>query len=201
MKKLLSLTVALGVIVAGSSSIAQNATPIRIRGTIDAMNGSTLGVTSRSGEKLSISLAADPTVTLIAPSKLSDIKPGGFIGTAAMPQSDGTLKALEVQVFPESMRGSGEGQRPYDLRPQSTMTNATVFDVVGTNERTLTLKWQGKETKLMVPPDVPIITYKPGDRGMLKPGAHVIVNGTKGADGTLVATRVAVGKDGLTPPM
>jgi Domain of unknown function (DUF5666) len=201
MKKLLSLTVALGVILMGSSAIAQNATPIRIRGTIDALNGSKLDVTSRAGEKFSVDLAADSTVTLIAPSTLGDIKPGGLIGTAAMPQSDGSLKALEVQVFPESMRGTGEGQRAYDLQPQSTMTNATVFDVVGTSERTLTLKWQGKETKLTVPPDVPIITYEPGTRAMLTPGAHVIVNGTKAADGSLVAMRVAVGKDGLTPPM
>ena len=201
MKKLLSLTVALGVILAASPVLAQNATPIRLRGTIDALNGSTLAVTSRSGEKFSVALAADTAVTLIAPSALSEIKPGGFIGTAAMPQSDGSIVALEVQVFPESMRGTGEGQRPYDLQPNSTMTNATVGDVVGTAGRTLTLKWQGKETKLTVPPDVPVITYEPGTKAMLTPGAHVIVNGTKGADGALVAMRVAVGKDGLTPPM
>ncbi len=201
MNKLLPLAAALGMIFTAAPSPAQNATPIRIRGTIDAVNGSKLDVTSRAGEKVSVSLAADATVTLIAPAQISDIKSGGFIGTAAMPQSDGSLKALEVQVFPESMRGSGEGQRDYDLQPQSTMTNATVYDVVGTTGRTLTLKWQGKETKLTVPPDAPIITYEKGDRDMLKPGAHVIVNGTKGADGALVATRVAVGKNGLTPPM
>jgi hypothetical protein len=201
MKKLLPLAATLGLVLIVAPSLAQNATPIRIRGTIDAVNGSKLDVTSRAGEKVSVSLAADATVTLIAPAQISDIKSGGFIGTAAMPQSDGSLKALEVQVFPESMRGSGEGQRDYDLQPQSTMTNATVYDVVGTTGRTLTLKWQGKETKLTVPPDAPIITYEKGDRDMLKPGAHVIVNGTKGADGALVATRVAVGKNGLTPPM
>jgi Domain of unknown function (DUF5666) len=201
MKRLMSLAVALGIVLTGAPASAQNATPLRIRGTIDALSGSTLAVTSHSGEKFSVALAADATVTVIAPSKLSDIKPGAYIGTAAMPQPDGSIVALEVQVFPESMRGVGEGQRPYDLQPESTMTNATVGDVVGTTGRTLTLKWQGKETKLTVPPDVPIITYEPGTRAMLTPGAHVIVNGTKGADGALVATRIAVGKDGLTPPM
>ena len=201
MKKLTALATALGVVLIAVPSLAQNAMPIRIRGTIDAISGSKLDVTSRTGEKVSVTLAPDATVTLIAPAKITDIKSGGFIGTAAMPQADGSLKALEVQVFPESMRGTGEGQRDYDLQPQSTMTNATVYDVVGNSGRTLTLKWQGKETKLTVPPDVPIITYEKGDRSMLKPGAHVIVNGTKGADGASVATRVSVGKDGLTPPM
>ena len=201
MKNILALATALGVVLMAAPSHAQNGTPIRIRGTIDAVNGSTLDVTSRTGEKVSVALAPDATVVLIAPAKITDIKSGSFIGTAAMPQSDGSLKALEVQVFPESMRGTGEGQRDYDLQPQSTMTNATAYDVVGTNGRDLTLKWQGKETKLTVPPDVPIITYEKGDRTMLKPGAHVIVNGTKGANGTPVAMRVAVGKDGLMPPM
>jgi hypothetical protein len=201
MRKLLSLAAALGVVLIAAPSFAQNATPIRIRGTVDAFSGSKLDVTSRTGEKVSVTLAPDATVTLIAPAKITDIKSGSFIGTAAMPQSDGSLKALEVQVFPESMRGSGEGQRAWDLQPQSTMTNATAYDVVGTDGRTLTLKWQGQETKLTVPPDVPIITYEKGDRSMLMPGAHVIVNGTKGADGVPVAMRVSVGKDGLTPPM
>jgi hypothetical protein len=201
MKKLLSVAAALGVVAIATSAFAQNATPIRIRGTIDAVDGPKLDLTSRTGEKVSVSLAPDATVNLIAPAQLSDIKSGSFIGTAAMPQADGSLKALEVQVFPESMRGSGEGQRPWDLQPQSTMTNATAYDVVGTDGRTLTLKWQGQETKLAVPPDVPIITYEKGDLSMLKPGAHVIVNGTKGADGKPVAMRISVGKDGLTPPM
>ena len=135
------------------------------------------------------------------PIKLEDIKPGSFIGSAAMPQADGTQRALEVHVFPESMRGTGEGHRPFDLQPQSTMTNGTVGDLVGSKGRTLTVKYKGGEKTVIVPDDVPIVSIEPGTRALLTPGAHVIVFASKGADGSMTAISVNVGENGLTPPM
>ena len=182
-------------------SWAQTPQSVRIRATIDTADAKTLGLTTRSGEKMTVSLAPDTSVVAIVPIKLEDIKPGSFIGTAAMPQEDGTQKALEVHVFPESMRGTGEGHRPFDLQPQSTMTNGTVGAVTGSVGRTLTVSYQGGEKTIVVPNDTPVVTYEPGSPGLLTPGAHVIVMGTKAADGQISATRISVGKNGLVPPM
>ena len=180
---------------------ANTAPPSRIRGTIDAMSGQTLSITDRDGAKVSVALRTGTTVTEIAPAKLADIKPGSYIGTAAMPQPDGSLMAMEIQVFPERMRGVGEGNRPWDLRPQSTMTNGTVGSVTGTAGRVLTLKYAGGEKKVTVPEQAPIITYEPGNVAMLKPGAHVLILASKTPDGGWTADRVSVGRDGLVPPM
>ena len=181
-------------------AIAQGANSVRIRGTINSVGNASLQMTSRDGAKLSIAVPDAVIVTAIVPAQITDIKSGTYIGTAAMPQPDGSLRALEVQVFPESMRGVGEGHRPFDLQPQSTMTNGTAGDVVGTEGRTLTLRYKDGEKKLIVPEHAPIITYEPGTRTMLVAGAHVIATATKSADGSLTATRIAVGKDGLIPP-
>ena len=118
-----------------------------------------------------------------------------------MPQPDGTQRALEIHVFPESMRGTGEGHRPFDLQPQSTMTNGTVGSVTGTIGRTLTVTYQGGEKTIVVPPDTPIVAFEPGTRAMLAAGAHIILIGTRAEDGVITATRILVGKDGLIPPM
>ncbi len=185
----------------GYAALAEAAATTRIRGTIDQVNGQTLQVTARSGGKMAVMLRPDTTVTLIVPDKITDIAPGSYIGTAAMPQPDGTLKALEVHVFPPSRRGAGEGDRPFDLEPHNTMTNGTVGDVVGNNWRTLTLRYQGGEKRVVVSPTTPIVTFEPGNAGMLVAGAHVIVTATTATDGTLSAKSVAVGKDGMTPPM
>jgi hypothetical protein len=189
------------VALLASAAQAQNVPPARIRGTIDRVDKQMLHVKTRTGDTIDVTLRPNTSVTVIAPSRITDIAPGSYIGTAAMPQPDGSLKAMEIQVFPPSMRGVGEGHRPYDLQPQSTMTNGTVGDVVGTEGRTLTLRYQGGEQKVVVPANAPIITYEPGNLAMLVAGAHVIITTDKAADGTLTATRVAVGKDGLTPPM
>jgi hypothetical protein len=157
--------------------------------------------TTRDGKKTGLAIAPDLVITAIVAAKITDIKPGTYIGTAAMTESDGTLRALEIQVFPESMRGVGEGHRPWDLGPQSTMTNGTVGDVVIAQGRGLTLRYKGGEETVVVPETAPIITYAPGTQAMLVPGAHVIVTATEKADGSLVAQRIGVGKDGLTPPM
>ena len=182
-------------------ALADAPKPFRTRGTIDEVGPDSMKLTSRTGGKLVVALTADTTVVAIVPIKLEDIKPGSFIGTAAMPQEDGTLRALEVHVFPESMRGTGEGHRPFDLQPQSTMTNGTVGDVVVTQGRTLTLRYKDGEKKVVVPEKAPIITYAPATTAMLTPGAHVIITAVRQADGSLVAQRVGVGKDGLVPPM
>jgi len=187
--------------IAGSSVLAHATPAERIRGTIDQADGHVLHVTDRDGNKLTVAVRPDTRVTLIAPAKITDIKPGSYIGTAAMPQPDGSLQAMEIQVFPERMRGAGEGNHPYDLRPNSSMTNGTVGDVVGTQGRTLTLRYHGEEKKVIVPAKAPIITYEPGNPALLVAGAHVIIIASKVADGTLSADRVSVGKDGLTPPM
>jgi hypothetical protein len=195
------ISFAFAALLIAGPALAQSAPPVRIRGTIDAVKGSELDVTSRAGEKFVVMLGDKTNVTLILPAQITDIKDGSFIGTAAMPGPNGTLVAHEVQIFPEAMRGTGEGHRPYDLAPESTMTNATVADVVGTADRTLTLKYKDGEKKLLVPKDAPIITYGKGDTSMLKAGGQVIVTATKGADGKITADRIALGKDGLVPPM
>ena len=187
--------------VAGPAIAQQAATPVRIRGTIDAIGPTTMQVTDRDGDKQSLDLAANLGITEILPAKLSEVKPGTYIGTAALPGPNGTLRALELQVFPNSMRGVGEGSHPFDLQPQSSMTNATVTQVVGTGDKTLTVRYKGGEKTVLVPDNVPVITYAPGDRAMLAPGAHVIVSAMKDAQGDLTAQRVSVGKDGLVPPM
>jgi hypothetical protein len=142
-------------------------------------------------------------VTAVVKIDATAIKPGAFIGTATMAQPDGTLTSLEVLVLPESMRGSGEGHYPWDLRPGSMMTNATVVDVVsaGQGSRRVTLKYKDGEKIIVVPEDVPIVTFEPGEKSMLVPGAHVLLTATKQPDGSLTAARVAVGKNGLVPPM
>ena len=187
-----------------ASALAQTPAPTqRIRGDVVAIDGSNLQVKARSGETLSVKLADNYVVTAVVKIDMTAIKPGAFIGTATMAQPDGTLTSLEVLVFPEAMRGSGEGHYPWDLRPGSMMTNATIADVAGVGQggRKMTLKYKDGEKTIVVPEDVPIVTFEPGDKAMLVPGAHVLLTATKQPDGSLTAARVAVGKNGLVPPM
>jgi len=190
----------------GVCATAQAQTPLptmRIRGDVVALDGLNLQVKSRTGETLPIKLADNYTVTAVVKIDIDAIKTGAFVGTASMPESDGTQRALEVLLFPEAMRGSGEGHYPWDLRPGSMMTNATVADAVveSTGGRRMTLKYKDGEKTVIVPPEAPIVTFEPGDRAMVVPGAHVLLTATKQADGSLTAGRVAVGKNGLVPPM
>jgi hypothetical protein len=174
----------------------------RVRGDVVSLDGYELKVKSRSGEALTVKLAETYTVTAVAKIDFERIVPGVYIGTASMPQADGTQRALEVLLFPEARRGSGEGHYPWDLQPGSMMTNATVADVVRVDkDHRLTLRYKDGEKVVVVPPDAPIVTFEPGDRAMLKPGAHILVTVTKQPDGTFTAGGVAVGKDGLVPPM
>ena len=200
MKQFVSTAFALGLIIAGVASAADG-TPARVRGTIDQVEGQTLRISGRAGEKLTVTMAPDVMVSEVSKIDISAIKPNSYIGTAAAPLPNGDLKALEVHVFPESMRGTGDGHRPFDLGPNSTMTNGTVGSVVGSSDRVLTVKYLGGEKKVEVPADVPIVTFEPGSAADIKPGAKVIIFAMKAADGSLSANRISVGKDGLTPPM
>ena len=184
-----------------SQAIAQTPTVVRLRGTIDSVDGNTLKMTTRSGEVLSMKIADTVGVTYIVPIAVEAIKPGSYIGTAAVSQPDGTLKALEIQVFPESMRGIGEGHRPWDFGAESSMTNGTVGDLKVANGRTLHLTYKDGEKVVFVPPNAPVITYEPATRAAITPKAHVLIFANRAADDSLTAMRVSVGKDGLVPPM
>jgi hypothetical protein len=175
---------------------------VRVRGTIERIDGSTYMVKARDGAELKVTLADSPQIAGVVKASLSDIKQGSFVGITGMPRPDGSQTALEVHIFPESMRGTGEGHYPWDLRPQSTMTNANVQQIVtAVDGPTLTLKYKDGEKKIFVPTDAPIVTYVPGDKADLKPGAKVFILAAKQADGTLQGRAWRVGRDGVTPPM
>jgi hypothetical protein len=192
------------VLVATSSNLAlaQQTSPSRVRGTIESVDGETLLVKSRSGEDVKLTMTGDIRVVGIVKIALSDIKVGSFIGTTTVPGPDGGNNAVEVHVFPEDMRGTGEGSRPYDLKPNSSMTNATVAEsVVGNDGHTLLIKYKDGEKKVVVGPDTPVVTYVPAGKADLTPGAKVIAFMKKLPDGSFETNRVSVGRDGLTPPM
>jgi hypothetical protein len=191
--------------------------PEHVRGDIVSIDGNTVTVKSRNGETVKLQLADDVRVAVAEKGNLGDVRDGAFIGTTAVPQSDGTLRAIEVHVFPDSMRGTGEGHRPWDLRPGSTMTNATVSGVreaggkspsTMTNAtvakvagRKLTLKYNGGEKSVLVPSDAKVVKLEPGDRSQLKAGVHLFAIASRQADGTFRAERLTIGKDGVVPPM
>jgi len=176
-------------------------TPERVRGTVRSLSGNTLVVDTREGAQATITLAPNYSVAAVVPATLADAKPGTFIGAAAMGPKD-RLRAVEVLIFPDSMKGSGEGHYPWDLMPESTMTNATIeSEVSGSDGRELTVVAKGETLRMTVPANVPIVTFQPADAALLTPGTHVFIGATKAADGTLSAARVNAGKDGMTPPM
>lgn len=190
-----------GVVAATSPSWAQSPREVRYRATVDSADAKSINVITNAGQQLTMRLSFDTVILAIVPFRLEDITPGMFIGAAAMPRPNGTELALEVHVFPESMRGTGEGHRPYDLEPRSTMTNGTVGAVTGETGRTLTVRYSDGEKIIVVPPDTPVVTFEPGSRALLVRGAHCIVVGTEEANGSLSASQILVGKDGLVPPM
>jgi hypothetical protein len=180
----------------------QSPTPSRVRGTIEAVDGDVLTVRSRSGEDVKLHMTGDVRIVGIIKISLADIKVGSFIGTTTVPGPDGMPGAIEVHVFPENMRGTGEGSRAYDLKPNSTMTNATVTEsVVGNDGQTLLVKYKDGEKKVVVTAETPVVTYVPADKGDLKAGAKVIAFMKQLPDGSFETNRVSVGRDGLTPPM
>lgn len=198
-RRLLPSFVGIALVVAGPA-LAQ--TPTRIRGTLAAVAADQLVIDDRQGGQVKAALAPDTQVTLVEPEARDAVKTGNFIGVAADTQPDGTLVAREIHVFPEAMRGTGEGHRPFDLGAQSTMTNGTIGqEVLEASGNRITVRYKGGEKVIVVPKDVPIVTFAPGTRSLLAPGAHVIVFGSKASDGSVAARNVLVGKDGLVPPM
>ena len=195
--------VGIAALLAVTAALAQQPQRVRVRGTVEAVDGPVLSVKSRDGSDLKVKLADNVAVRAIVKFPLADIKVGDYGGVTGMPQADGTQKAVEVHVFPEAMRGTAEGYQPWDLQPNSTMTNANVaVSVAGVNGPELTLKYKDGEKKFVVPADTPVVTYAPGDKSELKPGAKIfIAAATKLPDGTLEAPAVNVGRDGLAPPM
>jgi hypothetical protein len=199
-RALASLTI---ISALGSIAWAQQAPTVRIRGTIESVDGADLMIKSREGTDMKVRMTENVTVFGVARTALSEIKENSYIGVTAMPEPDGTQRAVAVHIFPENQRGAAEGFRPWDQRPGSTMTNATVAQTVkGTDGQNILVKYKDGEKKVLVPPGTPIVTFVAGDKSELKPGAKVIIfSATKKEDGTLEAARVNVGRDGLTPPM
>jgi hypothetical protein len=191
------------VSVLGTVAPAQQPATVRIRGTIEAVDGATLMIKSRDGTDLKVRMTDNAAVFAVVKTSLSEIKPGSYIGVSALPEPDGTQKALAVHIFPEAQRGAAEGFRPWDLRPNSTMTNATVAETVaGTDGQNILVKYKDGEKKVVVPPETPIVTFVASDKSEVKAGAKIIIFGAvKKDDGTLEANRVNVGRDGITPPM
>jgi hypothetical protein len=175
---------------------------VRLRGTIERIEGSVYVVKSREGAELKLTVAPDhPLFVAIAPATMADIKPGMFVGSAGMMQADGTQKAVEVHIFPESMRGTGEGHYDWDLKPQSKMTNGNVEQTVaGVDGPVLSVKYKDGEKKLVVSPDTVVVTYVMGSQDDLKPGTKIFVGAAKKQpDGTLQTPRITYGKNGAGP--
>jgi hypothetical protein len=176
--------------------------PVRVRGTIDRMEGDLYIVKARGGSEMKVKLPDNVMVVSLVKASLADIKQGSYVGVSGMPQADGTQKALEVHIFPEAMRGAGDGHRGWDLQPSSTMTNGAVEQTAASaNGQMLTLKYKDGEKKIIVTPETPIVIYVPGEKSELKLGAPIFISAaTKLPDGTLQAPRVNVGR-GVVPPM
>ncbi len=190
------------VTLIGTAAWAQQPPIVRVRGTLEAVDGPTLSIKSREGNDVKVRMTDKIAVFGVVKTELSEIKEGSYIGVSGMPEPDGTQKAVAVHIFPENQRGAAEGFRPWDLRPNSTMTNATVAQTVkGTEGQNILVKYKDGEKKVVVPPDTPIVTLVAGDKSELKPGAKLIVFAVKKDDGTLEAVRANVGRDGVTPPM
>src|SRR3981189_659824 len=204
MPKISSLPAALAIVAAiVTTAWAQQPPTVRVRGTIEAVDGAALSIKARDGSAIKERATDNAAVLGVAKTELSEIKVGSYIGVTAMPEPDGTQKAVAVHIFPESQRGAAEGFRPWDRRTGSTMTNATVAETVkGVDGQNILVKYKDGEKKIVVPPDTPIVAFVAGDKSELKAGAKIIIFGAnKKEDGTLEAARVNVGRDGITPPM
>jgi len=194
---------AITLLLVSSMAVAQQPNTVRVRGTIENKDRQVLDVKARDGETMKIRLADNAPVRAVVKASLSDIKPGSFVGITAMPQPDGTQRAVEIHIFPEAMRGTGEGHRPWDLMPNSTMTNATVAtEVASNNGKSLVLKYKDGEKTVAVPPNVTVVTFAPATDADLKPGEKVFTAAAKKLpDGTIEASNITVGRNGLNPPM
>jgi hypothetical protein len=195
--------VGLALLLSAPPAWAQSGPTVRVRGTIERSDANVIVVKARDGTELTVKLASDVTAVAVVKASLSDIKPGSYVGITGMPQADGSQRAVEVHVFPESMRGAGDGHRAWDLRPQSTMTNGNIeHSVTGVEGQTLKVKYKDGEKSIVVPEETPVVMFAPGNTSDLKPGTKIFINGAvKEPDGTLETKRINYGQNGLEPPM
>ena len=193
--------ISLTLLMVASAAWAQQ--PIRLRGTIEAVDGPMLTVKGRNGAMTKVKLADNVGIRAVVKMSMADIKAGSYVGVTGMPQPDGSQKALEVHVFPEPMRGTGEGHRPWDLQPSSTMTNANVETTVASVDgQVLMMKYKDGEKKIIVPPETPIVTYAPASKDELKPGITIFINNpTKKEDGSYEAAAITISRGNVKPPM
>jgi hypothetical protein len=204
MSKLIQRTLtAAGLAFVFAASAASAQETVRIRGVIESVDGPVYLVKNRDGAELKLTVTDPPLYVAIVKATMADIKPGMFVGATGQTQPDGSQKAIEVHIFPESMRGTGEGHYDWDLKPNTKMTNANVDQTVNGNDgQMLSVKYKDGEKKILVTPETAVVTYVPGSKDDLKPGIKIFVGaGKKQADGTVQTPRVTYGKDGLTPPM
>ena len=194
-------TLAALLLLVSSAAIAQAPAQVRIRGTVEALDGNVMTVKTAGGTQ-TVKLADNYGVMGVAKSSLSEVQSGKYIGTTTVGERDGALVALEIHIFPEAMRGVGEGYRDWDLRPNSKMTNAAVADIAAVGkDRVMTLKYKDGEKKVLVPENATVVAFQPTEKSSLRPGVHVFAVTQKQADGSLTAARVNVGLDGQVPPM
>jgi len=193
----------LALLLCVASVSAQQSAPVRVRGEIEKVDGNKLSVKTREGATVNVVLKDGAVIGGVDTAKLSDVKQNSFVGITAMPQPDGTQKAIEVHIFPESRRGAGEGHRPWDLVPNSTMTNANVEQLVtSVDGPMLTMKYKDGEKKIMVPNNATIVQFVSAEKSDLKPGAKIfVVAGTKLPNGDIETAGINVGKNGIAPPM
>lgn len=192
------------LLVTSASFAQQQPPPVRIRGQIDKVEGDVVDIKARNGDMVKVKLVDPARVVALVKASLADIQVGKFIGVTAMPQADGSQKAIAIHIFLDAQKGVvPDRHMPWDLQPGSTMTNAIVdTTVAGVDGQTIMVKYKDGEKKVIVPPNTPIVAYAPGDKSELKPGAQVIVFGaTKQADGSLTTPAINVGRDGVVPPM
>jgi len=200
MTRVIRLLLASALIAASCS--AATAQTVRMRGTIEKADGNVLSLKSSDGGEVKLTLTDNAVIVAVVKASMADIKEGTFVGSAAMPQPDGSQKALEVHIFPEQMRGTGEGHRPYASVPNSTMTNgaASGVTVAGADDSAMVVKYKDGEKKIVVPPNAPIVRYEIGNKSDLKAGAAFsVLAATRKPDGSLEANRINVGRDGVVP--
>lgn len=190
------------LVFAATLAAAQQPQFVRLRGAIESVDSQTLAVKGRDGAMMTMKLPEGVQVRGLEKKSVADVKPGAFIGITAMPLPDGRQEAVEIHIFPEAMRGTGEGHRPWDLMPNSTMTNGTIDSAVAAVDgQELVLKYKDGEKKFIIPPNVEVVMFVPGTVADLKPGEKVFVAAKKLPDGTLEPQFITVGHNGVNPPM
>ncbi len=201
--KSLSVWLSFAILFAVANAQAESQPSMKIRGAIAGFNGHELQVKTREGKDVKISTTDETKISLLYPVKISDIKAGDFVGVTAVPRGPGgPLWALEVHLFPEAQRGTGEGHYDWDLKPGSSMTNANIDAIVNTNDgKELTLSYKGGVQIVTLPRGVPIVTFKRADKSLLKKGAKIFCMAQQSPDGSLTAKYITVGKGGMKPPM